>query len=407
MLKPAFVLGLLVLMGQGSFADDKPPEWIEGKVVDPNGQPVANVDVGTFWSANGIKGLEDNKPVNLENSEKLAKFWGNVGQMEFFPWTAKEQMRTGPDGSFRVESNWRRHQVLALSADRSLGGLGIVPKGEEGKPITITLGPLVRVTGKIRGPEMGRKPKWTHVYGMRREAVDRPTDTFRLVSCGSFEADFSMLLPSGQYQLRAYDEDGGRVQPCPDLNLSGSERQVDLGVLLLTKTPDNVRSQIEKSKSAGRWRDLKDFVGQTPPMIYADDAKGIARDWQPGRSPGKWQLIEFWGMGCAPCLGRSLPELMKFQETHVKQADRFEIVTVFIDDDEKIKTVADLDRSLKPIVNHVWGGKSLPFPTLIDPSFRTRESFGLWGLGDVVLINPEGKIVEGDLETLRGIIDKP
>ena len=317
-----------------------------------------------------------------------------------------EHMRTGPDGTFRIKSDWRRHQVLALNADQTLGGIGVVPSGAKGQPITVTLAPLVRVIGQIRGPESDRKPAWTHVY-VEHEILDRPTDTFRLISCGSFDARFSMLLPPGRYQLFAYEEDGGEVQPYPTLTLLGTEGTVDLGTLLLSKKLEGVRSQIEKSKAVGRWRDLKDLVGQEPPPISADAAQGVPADWQAGRSLGKWQLIEFWGVSCAPCLGRSLPELMRFQASHANQANRFEIVTVFIDDEEKIRTVMDLDRNLQPIIKHTWAGQALPFPILIDPSFRTWESWGLRGLGDQVLINPEGKIVAGDLETLRGILDKP
>ena len=55
--------------------------------------------------------------------------------------------------------------------------------------------------------------------------------------------------------------------------------------------------------------------------------------------------------------------------------------------------------------NSVWKGKTPPFPTLVDPTTRTVESFGLTGYGETVLINPDGKVVPGDLDTLRGILD--
>ena len=61
-----------------------------------------------------------------------------------------------------------------------------------------------------------------------------------------------------------------------------------------------------------------------------------------------------------------------------------------------MKSIADVDKALEPIVKPIWGGKSLPFPILLDPTFKTWERFGLPGLGTVVLIDPEGKLMKGD-----------
>ena len=97
---------------------------------------------------------------------------------------------------------------------------------------------------------------------------------------------------------------------------------------------------------------------------------------------------------------------MRFQADHARQADQFEIVTVFLDVDGKIRTTPQLEKAMKPIVQHVWSGKTLPFPILVDPSYRTCETWGLSGYGEQVLINPEGKIVAGDLLTLQNLLDK-
>ena len=61
---------------------------------------------------------------------------------------------------------------------------------------------------------------------------------------------------------------------------------------------------------------------------------------------------------------------------------------------------ADVDKAIAPIVKNVWGGKQLPFPILFDPTFKTWETFGIDGLGTTILIDPEGKLVEGDEKTL-------
>ncbi len=66
-----------------------------------------------------------------------------------------------------------------------------------------------------------------------------------------------------------------------------------------------------------------------------------------------------------------------------------------MDVEGELKSVADLDKRLQPIVKNVWG-KPLPFPVLLDPSFTTMERYGLPGFGTLILIDPEGKLMKGD-----------
>ena len=115
---------------------------------------------------------------------------------------------------------------------------------------------------------------------------------------------------------------------------------------------------------------------------------------------GKWVLLDFWGLSCTPCLRKTIPELMKFYEEHRGQRDRFEILSMCLDPDGELNSLADMDRALEPIVRQVWGGKTIPFPILLDNTFKTWESFGLRGLNTVLLIDPEGNLVEGDLAVL-------
>ena len=391
------------LIGSAAVAAD-PPGYLEGRVIDTEGRPVAGVEVATFWSGNGTKGYEKGTSPDLTRPDELALFWGNVGRMAPFG-LASQAARTNSAGTFRVVSRPSNHHVLAMNADRTQGALGVVPVGNEAEPITIRLAPLVRVQGQIRGSG-GEKPPWTHVYTLRPEEEARPLDNYRVASCGSFAADFAMLLPPGRYQFHAYDDPTtGEVAPYPELTIRGDEGVVDLGTWHLERTTEAIVPYMKRVTAEKHLPTLKDRVGQAPPPIFADDARGIPRDWQPGRA-GKWQFLEFWGLGCAPCIGTDIPKLIKFQDDHAALANRFEIATVFMDPDGKVRTIADFDEATKSIVAHVWG-RPLPFPTLVDPSFRTAESWGLGGMGEQVLINSEGKIVAGDLETLRGILAHP
>jgi alkyl hydroperoxide reductase subunit AhpC len=111
---------------------------------------------------------------------------------------------------------------------------------------------------------------------------------------------------------------------------------------------------------------------------------------------GKWVLLYFWGFDCAPCLRSGLPKMAKFYDDHADRRDRFEIVSICIDDDGRLKSMVDVDRKLEPIVKHIWGGKTLPFPIVLDASFQTLESFGVSTMGTVLLIDPDGHLVRGD-----------
>ncbi|MGE5191819.1 MAG: TlpA family protein disulfide reductase, partial [Deltaproteobacteria bacterium] len=137
----------------------------------------------------------------------------------------------------------------------------------------------------------------------------------------------------------------------------------------------------------------------TPPQWNVTDARGVKKDVQIADFRGKWLLVGFWGLTCTPCLRREMPKLMEFYEEHEAQRDQFEILALCIDVDGEVKSIAELDKKLQPIVKHVWG-KQLPFPVLLDPTFKTWERYGLPGLGTVILIDPEGKLVEGDASVL-------
>src|SRR5262249_48338000 len=89
-------------------------------------------------------------------------------------------------------------------------------------------------------------------------------------------------------------------------------------------------------------------------------------------------------------------KLMRFYAEHAAPRDRFEFLWIGMDSEGALKSMADVDRALEPIVKHVWGGQILPFPILLDPTFKTWERFGLPGLGTVILIDPEGKLTTGD-----------
>jgi thiol-disulfide isomerase/thioredoxin len=389
------VLGLLMLVTSTRASELRE---IRGRVVDAKGQPVADAVVADFWRANGTGKDQDGKSLDLKIEENVKKFWGHMGEME--P-VGKRVATTGSDGRFTVTIPTSRHAVMAMDRQRRRGGLQVLPKGKEQESMEIRIGPLLKVRGSLRGPGRGEKPGWTHVYLNLPDDPTRPLDSTRLVSCGSFEARFEMSLPPGRYVLQAHNETlDAYLVPDQEIDLAFGRAELDLGVLMLSNTKSHTAVKIEQAKSRGDWVDTTDRYGKPAPRWHITDARGIPKDIQIKDFKGKWLLIYFWGFGCAPCLSTGLPSLARFYEEHAADRDRFEIVAFCIDDDGELTSMAAVDRKLDPVVKHVWGGRALPFPSVLDASFQTVASFGINTLGPH-LVDPEGILMKGD-ETVLG-----
>jgi hypothetical protein len=391
------VLFLLVVVGTAR-ADELE---VRGRVIDEAGRPLADVDVDSYWRANGSGRDKDGVFLDLKKEENVKLFWSHVGEMEpsrpGFRRVEPGLGRTGPDGRFSLKIPDICHALMALDRSRRRGGLARIPKGNETSSVEIRIGPLVKVRGRFEGPEPGKRPDWTHVYTLLPEDPTCPLDTFRLVGCGSFEARFEMSLPPGRYLLNGYtDPRNAQLVPDKEVVLTNETPEVDLGILHLSPYKSPLETNIERSKADGSWGDYTKSYGRKPPRWHLVDTHGVPRDVQLSDYKGKWVLLEFWGFDCRYCLRTGLPKLVKFYEEHQAQRDRFEILTICIDYEGNLKTMADVDRTLEPIVKHAWGGKSLPFPVMLDNTFKTWESYGLKGLGELLLIDPEGNLVQGD-----------
>lgn len=363
---------------------------VRGRVVDAGGKPVAGVTVSQFWSANGEIDYSK-KP----SEKELQKRWARIGVMR----GSYEPVVTDAAGRFAVQTLSIAHHVMAIDGERNRGGLAILPKGRESEPVEIRLGPLTKVRGALRG-ENDYKPDWTFVYLSIAGDSERPLDFPRLASCGSSDARFEFLLPPGNYTLYGYDREfQTETSNVPKLVLDGERAELDLGTLEL-KPSHSVIHLRNEARAEGRWLPLEEQYGRPCPDWHATDARGVDKDAKPADFRGKWLLIEFWGLNCTPCLRTSLPKLTKFYEEHAHQRDQFAVVTICMDPEGDLKSIAEMDKALEPIVEHVWNGKPFALPVLVDPTFTTWERFGLRGMGDLVLVNPEGTLVEGDLQTL-------
>ena len=366
---------------------------VRGRVLAADGRPAAGNDVSYAWSATG-KG-KDGKPLARDKEENLKEIWGHVGEMQ-----PHEGVQSDADGAFSITMARIFYAIMAMNADRTQGGMVLVPKENTDALIEVRLGPLVRVRGAFEGPPPGVPLGWTHLYVNFLEDPTRPLDMTRIVSCGSYESKFAMSLPPGRYLLEGNnDKLDLNLIPEKQIVLTAATAEVDLGVIRLSDKPI-VPIKRERSKAAGTWGDYTKHYGRRPPSWHVTDARGASKDVRLDDFKGKWLLLDFWGLSCSVCLKNDIPRLMKFYEDHRAQRDRFEILSICIDDDGDVQTMAELDRRLKPIVEHVWGGKTIKFPILLDSTFETWENFGLPGLGTMLLIDPQGNLVEGDDATL-------
>jgi thiol-disulfide isomerase/thioredoxin len=376
---------------------------VRGLVVDEMGKPVAGAAVADFWRANGTGRDRDGKYLNLKIEANAKEFWGSVGSMQTF---RSSVVRTGADGRFVVPLGKRSHAVMAMDQERKRGGLVILPKGKETEPVEIRLGPLVTVRGSLRGPQPGQVPSWTHIYVHIPRDGERPLDSLRLVSCGSFEARFAFSLPPGRYTIEGYNETSDAYTiPEVLIDLSPGERELDLDELRLTDVATSEYTKFIRARDAKDWLEFEQRVGKRAPQWQIADAQGISKDHQLSDFRGKWVMIYFWGFGCAPCLGKGLPNMVKFYEEHVGERDRFECVAFCVDEDSRKGGMSAVEKKLEPIVKNVWGGKPLPFPSVLDGSFETMERFGLRYFGPV-LIDPEGRLVKGDETVLAEKLGK-
>ena len=99
-----------------------------------------------------------------------------------------------------------------------------------------------------------------------------------------------------------------------------------------------------------------------------------------------------------------MPLLSKFYQDHAADRDKFEIVAFH---DDSVKSFAELDKSLKPIIKSAWNGKPLPFPILLDSTGQTlKTNYGVQAFPTVLLLDPEGRLVkDGGEGTLAQVLE--
>jgi hypothetical protein len=361
--------------------------------------PVAGASVSGTWGANGL----DWDEVVAVREKEPERLWRNEGAME--PW-GDHRALTDADGRFSLPVPGRKAALLAYDRERRRGALIQFDPAHLETVVEARLQPLVRLVGTTRASAGGPPLPWTGTTLSVPYDPSAPLRFRRMSVCGSFRGRFEFRVPPGTYAIDATcDEPHFATVETQAVTVAAGQSEVDLGALVLRPSL-GLTDRINRAKANGTWGNFRDHYGKRPPAWHLTDARGVGRDATLDDFRGRWVVLYFWSPGCAPCLGKDLPELMAFYEAHRPQRDRFEILAFCCDFSETLQSLPELDRKLADVRKAVWGGKRLPFPVLLDNTFQTYERFGLDGTGatSLLLIDPDGRLTRGDLKTLAGTL---
>lgn len=236
--RPLIASSIAIVFSAGAAAQT---HTVSGRVFDQLGRHAPGVELATQWSFTP-EGATPYKP-----------------------------LATGDDGAFTGEITYYNQPtaLYAMNADRTLGGVAVLTPSNIDDPITITLTPLVKVSGTITCKDLVYKPEWTNVYAQLMP------DRLLIGSSSSRDAAFSFSLPAGEWSFWMYGTD--LQYHTEDVTLAEDDKARDLGAIDI---PASIIAM---------------HYGKEPPKWNVTDARGVPTGIQPSYFKGKWTLIEYWG----------------------------------------------------------------------------------------------------------------
>jgi peroxiredoxin len=97
---------------------------------------------------------------------------------------------------------------------------------------------------------------------------------------------------------------------------------------------------------------------------------------------GKKKLVvSFWASWCGPCK-MEMPVLREFYEQQKKNADKFELLAISIDEER-----APAERFASEM--------KLPFPVLLDLESQAANAYGVQSIPSLFIIDENGKVIYG------------
>jgi len=213
------------------------------KVLGSDHQPVVGAEASLFWQVKS-------------------------GAMESI---SKESGRTDANGKtvLRMDDRNEIRPVLVFSADRKLGGIVGVSKTNEGKELTVTLGPTVRARGRLVSTELNSKPVWANTM------VTPDGFRSRFTQDMGNSAEFNFVLPAGKYSFHSYGSD--------------VENKTQI-VTLAAESPEHDFGTIDLKAAA-----IAKLKGKPAPAWEITEARGVKPTAKLSDYKGKWVFLEFWG----------------------------------------------------------------------------------------------------------------
>jgi thiol-disulfide isomerase/thioredoxin len=323
---------------------------IRGRVLDPEGRPVAGVAVGRWLAAGG------NGP-----GEMLPFFDGAKAVTD-----AKGVFEIAPTLGVRAYATKADRPVPEALCFADPGARRVAYRvfepNEAVRPMEVTLRPTRRVRVPLKLGSVAATPGGELSSRIRFG----PRGMFFLINRTTTLKDQAVAevggpaieeyLPEGTYGLKVelYGErDVGR------LGLADRELVVPAGEAALDLAPLEV----------GLATHLK-LAGRPAPEIEATDLD-TGRPVRLADYRGKVVVLDFWGYWCGPCTGR-MPQLM---ELHRKFEGRpLAIVALH---DHSVRSRAEYDRKIAAARRWMWDGRDLPFRVALDgpDPGRTDDDF--------------------------------
>lgn len=142
---------------------------------------------------------------------------------------------------------------------------------------------------------------------------------------------------------------------------------VGLIAILATRPPALDR----QTKSPLLGKPAPDIIGTTVTSTDGSEYKLSDRR-------GRFVVVNFFATWCAPCQ-QEHPELVSFSRRHLQAGDAEVVSVVFSDDDADVKSFFEEN-----------GGE---WPVVSDPEGRTALDYGVTGIPESFLIDPNGFVV--------------
>jgi hypothetical protein len=219
------------------------------KAADANKKPVAKADVDLVWL------VKDGAMTGAAQKPMTTDATGNA--------------LVTMDAAFAKSFLNQKRAVVVFSADRALGGIIGLSKEDNGKELTVTLGPTLRVKAILECKELNLQPEWAATT----VTADGFTEFFARNESKS--AGFEFVLPAGKYLFHSSAPDGLVAQRT--VTLTADRAEYELGTI------DMKASRIARLK------------GKAAPEWVIADARGVKPDVKLADYKGKWVYLEFWG----------------------------------------------------------------------------------------------------------------